>query len=113
MSLRSVALATALAVFASATAPAQSAPFTAIHAACMLDVRSGRMIPNGLVVVRRDTIIRVGGAATSIDLGDVTLLPCFIDMHTHLTDRSAPGSISFRYDGPPPTQHSTASSTRA
>jgi imidazolonepropionase-like amidohydrolase len=95
MSLRTVALATALAVLATATAPAQSAPLTAIHAARMLDVRSGRMISNGLVVVRRDTIIQVGGAAPagaiSIDLGDVTLLPGFIDMHTHLTEQIGPG----------------------
>jgi imidazolonepropionase-like amidohydrolase len=95
MSLRSVALATALAVLAAPTATAQSAPLTAIHAARMLDVRSGRMIPNGLVVVRHDTIIQVGGTApagaTSIDLGDVTLLPGFIDMHTHLTEQIGPG----------------------
>ena len=71
----------------------------------MLDVRSGRMIPNGLVVVRRDTIIQVGGTApagaTSIDLGDVTLLPGFIDMHTHLTEQIGPGFDLFpvRVDG--------------
>jgi len=99
MPLRSVALATGLAALASAAAAAQSAPLTAIHADRMLDVRSGRIIPNGLVVVRHDTIIQVGGAAaagaTSIDLGDVTLLPGFIDMHTHLTEQIGPGFDRF------------------
>ena len=95
MPSRSAALAAVLAVSAAAGAPAQSAQVTAIHAARMLDVRSGRMISNALVVVRGDTIVQVGGpapaGATSIDLGDATLLPGFIDMHTHLTEQIGPG----------------------
>jgi imidazolonepropionase-like amidohydrolase len=72
------------------------ATVTAIHAARMLDVRTGRMVPNALVVVRHDTIVQVGGSAApagavNIDLGNVTLLPGLIDMHTHLTEQIGPG----------------------
>ncbi len=74
---------------------AQTAPVTAIHAARMLDVRTGRMIPNALVLVRHDSIIQVGGTAPAgaiaVDLGDVTLMPGFIDMHTHITQQIGPG----------------------
>src|ERR1043166_3686765 len=60
-----------------------------IHAARMLDVSSGRMLSNATVVVQGDRITAVNPAslpanATTIDLGDVTLLPGFMDLHTHL-----------------------------
>src|SRR5262249_10615271 len=49
----------------------------------------GRMIEPGLVVVADGKIQSIGGAvpagATVIDLGDASLLPGFIDAHTHLT----------------------------
>ena len=81
-----------LALPAAAQAPTQ---ITAIHAARMFDVRSGRMLPNALVLVRHDSIIQVGGTApagaASIDLGDVTLMPGFIDMHTHITSQIGAG----------------------
>jgi len=73
---------------------AQSTP-TAITAARLLDVRSGTMQTPGLVVVHEGRISQVGGAAPAgavrIDLGDATLLPGFIDAHTHLTFNIAPG----------------------
>ena len=86
----------ALAALALVAGPlAAQAPVTAIHAARMLDVRSGQMITNALVLVRHDTIIQVGGTApagaTTLDLGNVTLMPGFIDMHTHLTSQIGPG----------------------
>ena len=47
------------------------------------------MVQNAVVVVEGDRIKSVGGKvpkeATVIDLGDVTLLPGLMDMHTHLT----------------------------
>lgn len=62
---------------------------TAITARRMLDLRSGRMIDRPVVVIQGDKIVSVGSSApaglTPTDLGDVTLLPGFIDMHTHLT----------------------------
>lgn len=75
-------------------APAAGAP-TVITAARMLDVRAGRMITPGLIVVHNGRITQVGGTAPAgaerIDLGDATLLPGFIDAHVHLTGEIAPG----------------------
>jgi imidazolonepropionase-like amidohydrolase len=56
----------------------------------MLDVSSGRVIANAVVVVEGDRIkavqpAEVPAGAQTIDLGDATLLPGLIDMHTHLT----------------------------
>ncbi len=61
-----------------------------IRAARMLDVTSGRMLANAAVVVQGDRIIALNPAslpagARTVDLGDVTLLPGFIDLHTHLS----------------------------
>jgi imidazolonepropionase-like amidohydrolase len=60
----------------------------AIRAARMFDARSGKMVPNALVVVRGDRIAEVGGTipagATLIDLGAATLMPGMIDGHVHL-----------------------------
>jgi imidazolonepropionase-like amidohydrolase len=59
----------------------------------ILDVRSGRMIRGGHVLVREGRIVEVGqgdgadkaGAGMKrINLGDMTLLPGLIDMHVHL-----------------------------
>lgn len=56
----------------------------------MFDGVSGRIATPGLVVVSNGVILSVGGAnvpagAMEIDLGDATLLPGFIDAHTHLS----------------------------
>jgi imidazolonepropionase-like amidohydrolase len=62
---------------------------TVIQAARMLDVVSGRILENPRIVVEGDRITAVNPASTPagarmLDLGDVTLLPGFIDAHTHL-----------------------------
>jgi imidazolonepropionase-like amidohydrolase len=76
----------ALAVLA--TLPAVAAP-VAIRAARVLDVRSGTIRTNAIVVIDGDRISavtdKVPDGARSIDLGDVTLLPGLMDMHTHLS----------------------------
>lgn len=68
--------------------PAQ-AEATLISAARMLDVESGKLISPALVVVADGRIAAVNPetppAGTRIDLGEVTLLPGFMDMHTHLS----------------------------
>src|SRR4051794_37087552 len=63
---------------------------TVVRAARMLDVVKGEMIAPATVVIV-DGKIRslaardVPAGATTLDLGDVTLLPGLIDAHTHLT----------------------------
>jgi imidazolonepropionase-like amidohydrolase len=60
-----------------------------LKAARLFDGKSDAVVQPGLVVVSGDKIQSVGGTApagaTVIDLGDATLLPGFIDAHTHLT----------------------------
>jgi imidazolonepropionase-like amidohydrolase len=65
-------------------------PAIVLHAARLLDVKNGRIVKPGEVLVQGDTIIEVGNAvrrpaaAEVIDLGDRTLLPGLIDAHAHL-----------------------------
>jgi imidazolonepropionase-like amidohydrolase len=72
---------------ATAAAPAR----IAVHAARMLDVESGRMVADPLVLVEGDRIVSIGkgGVAPAgtqlIELGNVTLLPGLIDVHVHMT----------------------------
>jgi imidazolonepropionase-like amidohydrolase len=62
-----------------------------LRAARMFDGRSGGMVSPGLVVVTDHLISGVGASAViprdaeTIDLGDATLLPGFMDAHTHLS----------------------------
>jgi len=87
-----VALALAAVSLASpsrAQQPPASPARVVLRAARMLDVESGRIIQNARVVVEGDKIAAVNPAsvpadARVVDLGDVTLLPGFIDAHTHL-----------------------------
>ncbi len=85
MNRKLVGIALALLLPASLFAQTQ----TAITARRLLDLRTGRMIERPVVVIQGDKIVSVGSSApagvTPTDLGDVTLLPGFIDMHTHLT----------------------------
>src|SRR5580658_7479266 len=61
-----------------------------LHAARLLDIKSGRMVKPGEVLVEGERITEVGSAvkhpagAEVIDLGDRTLLPGLIDAHVHL-----------------------------
>ncbi len=76
---------------------AQDGP-TVIRAARMLDVVSGRIVRNPVVVVRGRTIEAVNRDgiprnAREIDLGDATLLPGFMDLHTHLAGDLDPSAF--------------------
>jgi imidazolonepropionase-like amidohydrolase len=61
----------------------------AFTAGRMLDLRAGRMIEHPVIVVQGDRILSVGqrppAGVSPVDLGNVTLLPGFMDLHTHLT----------------------------
>jgi imidazolonepropionase-like amidohydrolase len=75
-----------------AQAPSPSATPHAIvlHAARLLDVKSGRLVKPGEVLVQGERIVEVGSpvkrpaGAEVIDLGDRTLMPGLIDAHVHL-----------------------------
>src|SRR5262252_5492115 len=62
-----------------------------LKAARMFDGKSNSVTSPGLLVVSEGKIVGVGAGATipagaeTIDLGDATLLPGFIDAHTHVT----------------------------
>jgi imidazolonepropionase-like amidohydrolase len=60
-----------------------------LRAARMLDVRTGRIISPAVVVIEKGRIKSVNPAGVPrgqvVDIGDATLLPGFIDMHTHLS----------------------------
>jgi imidazolonepropionase-like amidohydrolase len=75
---------------ATAAVPGETAAqATVVRADRMLDVVSGRMVTNAVIVVEGGRIASVGGGvpqgAEVIDLGDVTLVPGLTDLHTHLT----------------------------
>jgi imidazolonepropionase-like amidohydrolase len=69
---------------------AQTATPRALHVARLLDVESGRVLENAIVLVEGERILAVDpgeipAGAEVIELGDRTLLPGLIDCHTHLT----------------------------
>jgi len=65
---------------------AQAPRSIVIRAARLLDPVAGRMVANPVVVVSGDRIQSLGAppaGSTTIDLGDLTLVPGLIDAHTH------------------------------
>ncbi len=96
MTTRSLILASVslllLALVVNATGQTQTVPAHSIelHAARLLDVKTGRMVKPGEILVQGERIVEVGSSvkhpagAEVIDLGDRTLLPGLIDAHIHL-----------------------------
>ena len=86
-------MAAVLTAAAAAAATPAAAETVAIKAARMIDVVSGRVVANPVVVATDGRIVAVGPAgsvtvpagARTIDLAGLTLLPGLIDMHVHLT----------------------------
>ncbi|MGH9804971.1 MAG: amidohydrolase family protein [Candidatus Acidiferrales bacterium] len=72
---------------------AEEAPLLYVRAGRLLDVKSGRMLTDQVIVIRGERIERVGPAAEIrvpaeakvINLGRATALPGLIDVHGHLT----------------------------
>lgn len=69
---------------------APSSPPIVLHAARLLEVKTGRILKPGEILVQGNRIVEVGGSvkhpagAEVVDLGDRTLLPGLIDAHIHL-----------------------------
>ena len=94
--------AVAAAVTLAQAAVAQTPPETVVlKAAHIFDARDGALKDGGLVVVQGERIVSVGGSAPAgarvVDLGDATLLPGFIDAHTHLTMQLEKNYYLMRY----------------
>src|SRR5437879_4120798 len=84
----SCSLALTLSARGQASAPAPH-PIV-LHAAKLLDIRQGKLIKPGEVLIQGDRIVEVGSTvkhpagAETLDLGDRTLMPGLIDAHIHL-----------------------------
>jgi imidazolonepropionase-like amidohydrolase len=93
MAARSVAVRSTLFILALIVADFAKAQagFTVIRAARMFDGTGDRLVSPAVIVVGGDKIQGIGPNAQAppgarvIDLGDVTLLPGFMDAHTHIT----------------------------
>ena len=91
---RKVSLLVPLFFISSTTVIAQTAPVpgghVALRAARLIDGKNDAVVNNAVILVENDKIAAVGPGlaippnAKVIDLGDATLLPGFIDAHTHL-----------------------------
>jgi imidazolonepropionase-like amidohydrolase len=94
LSVAAICAASFAAAFVPVVANAQqtaSGKVIVLKAARMFDGKSNSLTTPGLVVITDNKITAVGSGASVpagaqvIDLGDATLLPGFIDAHTHLT----------------------------
>ncbi len=89
-----------------APAPAAAAaPVVVLKAARLFDGRSDRMLENAVVIIEGSKIREAGSGlaippgASVQDLGDVTLLPGFIDSHTHMTGEATDNWLNDFYQG--------------
>jgi imidazolonepropionase-like amidohydrolase len=79
-----------LAGAATAQAPSPQSHPIVLHAKRLLEVKTGKMLSPGEILVRDDRIVEVGITVAHppdtevLDLGDRTLLPGLIDAHVHL-----------------------------
>ena len=94
-----------LALIATAALAGASGKTIVLKAARLFDGKSNRLIAPAVVVVTDARIVDVGpNAATPpgaevIDLGDATLLPGFMDAHTHITSERSDNNAQDRANG--------------
>ena len=97
-------------LLAAKSAPAQqtskpAAKTYVLKAARLFDGKANALVTPGIVVVADGKIVAAGSSAQIpagaevIDLGDATLLPGFIDAHTHLTGESSDDWNQVELDG--------------
>ncbi len=90
--MRKILYAVVAAVLLCANAVAQTSRQVVVHAGHVLDVRTGKMLPDQVLVIDDGKIVSSGPAtgakipadAVRIELPDATVLPGLIDAHTHL-----------------------------
>jgi len=110
-SLLAGALTLACTLSAGAQEPGASANVIVIHAGRLFDAPSGRMLEGQDVLVRANRIEQVGSklavpsGAREIDLRNATVLPGFIDVHTHLVDSGHAGYESLGVSVPRQALH--------
>ncbi|MGH8131873.1 MAG: amidohydrolase family protein, partial [Steroidobacteraceae bacterium] len=94
---------TALPERLAAAEPARAPETIVLKAAHLFDSTGTALKDGAVVVVRGDRIVSVGAAnvpadAQVIDLGNATILPGFIDAHTHLTMQLEKDYYRWQYD---------------
>jgi imidazolonepropionase-like amidohydrolase len=105
LSTGTLVLAAAVGVGGPPLASAQEPAAYVLKAARLFDGRADRTVTPGVVVVEAGRITGVGPSAAVpagaqvIDLGDATLLPGFIDSHTHMTGQSSDNWLQATVDG--------------
>jgi imidazolonepropionase-like amidohydrolase len=89
----SLSLSLSLAALSLSPATAQAPARTLIRAGHLLDVHSGKLLDAQTIVVTGDKITSIAATASTpaaagdnvIDLGQLTVMPGMIDVHTHIT----------------------------
>jgi len=94
MLTRTIVFALSCSLLAPTIALSQSAPVppraVVLHAARLLDIKAGKLILPGEILIQGDRIVEAGASvkhpqgAEVLDLGDRTLMPGLIDAHIHL-----------------------------